>query len=88
MKAANIILILTLSVFFVSEFSFCDTAKAGDNDEHCARCCFLVCCAAIVLSSPLLTDSNTDSRILYLQLPLPQSSPSKGLERPPRTTQR
>ena len=86
MKATNIIIILALAVFLVSEFGICNIAKADDNDEHCVGCCTCVCCIATVQSNSILIDSNVILRIFYSQVSFPQSSFSKGLERPPRTS--
>ena len=88
MKVINIIIILTFSVFLVSEFSFCNIAKADGNDEHCVGCCSLGCCLAITPSNQPLINITTISKIFCSQVSFPQSFFSKGLERPPRISHR
>jgi hypothetical protein len=84
MKAANILVILAISVFFFAETGLCEIADNHSDEGHCVGCCSLGCCQATPPSNPVLINLNTLSNITYLQASFSESIFSKGIERPPR----
>ncbi len=83
MKSANIIIIAALTLFLISQLDFCSIAHADNDGDHCSGCCSLGC-HQVIIPTNLTNDSAAVFKIFYSQNCLPQSSLTKGLDRPPK----